>query len=219
MTVDFLLLGIMGVNLYVLGTGRLSACVRAMAVQGCLLALLPPILFPPPAAEAAAEWLHVAALAAGTFFIKVVGIPRLLLRVLEDTGVRRDAEPYVSLHLSLLAGALLSGLGFWLGSVLRLPGPEAQPPLVVPAAFATLFVGFFVLVSRTKAVTQVIGYLMLENGVQLFGQALLPTASFVLELGILLDLLVGVFLMAITIFHIRREFDGIDTDFLSNLRD
>jgi hydrogenase-4 component E len=76
-----------------------------------------------------------------------------------------------------------------------------------------------VLVTRRKAVTQVVGYLMLENGVFLFGQTLARDLPFAVELGILLDLLVGVFVMGIAIHHISREFDHIDTERLDSLQE
>ena len=79
--------------------------------------------------------------------------------------------------------------------------------------------GFLVLVSRRQAVTQVVGYLMLENGVFIFGQTLVEEIPFAVELGILLDLLVGVFVMGIAIYHISREFEHIDTELLSSLKD
>jgi hydrogenase-4 component E len=105
-----------------------------------------------------------------------------------------------------------------MGSALKLPHP-APTALVVPVALATLLVGFLVLVTRRKAITQVVGYLILENGIFIFGQCLTSEMPVLVELGILLDVLVGVFVMGIAIHHISREFDDIDTDALTTLRD
>jgi hydrogenase-4 component E len=80
-------------------------------------------------------------------------------------------------------------------------------------------VGFVLLVTRRKAITQVLGYLTLENGVYAFGAAVALDMPVMVELGILLDVFVGVFVMGIAIFHISREFDHIDTDRLVNLSD
>jgi hydrogenase-4 component E len=132
--------------------------------------------------------------------------------------VVHEAEPVVSLHLSVILAAALVGVAFWIGGALVLPWP-APSRLVVPIALATTLLGFLVIVTRRKAVTQVVGYLMLENGVFVFGQALARELPFVVELGILLDVLVGVFVMGIAIHHISREFDHIDVDALSTLRD
>jgi hydrogenase-4 component E len=81
-----------------------------------------------------------------------------------------------------------------------------------------MLIGFLVLVSRRKALTQVIGYLVIENGVYVFGQSVAAQMPFLVELGILLDLLVGVFVMGIVIHQINREFDHIDVDQLNLLK-
>jgi len=91
--------------------------------------------------------------------------------------------------------------------------------LLVPAALATLFTGFLVLVSRRKALTQVVGYLVLENGIYLFGLLLVEEMPMLVETGILLDLFVGVFVMGIVINHIRTAFDSTDTRHLAELKD
>jgi hydrogenase-4 component E len=83
----------------------------------------------------------------------------------------------------------------------------------------TILTGLFVICSRRKALTQVLGYLVMENGVCVFGSALAVEAPLPVELGVLLDVSVAVFVMGIVIFHINREFDHIDTDRLSILRD
>jgi hydrogenase-4 component E len=159
----------------------------------------------------------VLALGLGLLALKAVAIPALLLRALREADVRHEVEPFVSLHLSILLGTVLVGVSFWLATVLVLPRPAASA-VVVPAALSTLLVGFLVLVSRRQAVTQVVGYLMLENGVFIFGQTLLRDMPVAAELAILLDLLVGVFVMGIAIHHISREFDHIDTRRLTSLR-
>jgi len=199
------------VDLFMIGTSRIVACIRASVVQGLLLAVLPLCFHP--------GWpdLQLLLLVVGALLFKAIAIPRLLLRALEAASVRREVEPMVSLHASLIAGAALIGFSFWAsrGLVPPVPPPSA---LALPAAFATLLLGFLVLVSRTKAITQVVGYLMLENGVFLFGLGLASTLPLVIELGILLDVWVGVFVMGIAIHHIDREFDHIDTDRLMGLR-
>ncbi len=212
---DLLLLTVIMLDLYVVVSSRLSGCVRATAFQGAALALLP-LAF--TWGGSGVQLVHAGLTAAAIFAIKSVGIPRLLFRAIRRADVEREVEPFVSLHLSLFLGAGLVAGSFALASVLKLPvsGPS---DLLVPAAFATLLLGFLVLVSRRKAVTQVVGYLMIENGVYVFGQTLARDVPFVVELGILLDLLVGIFVMGIAIHHISREFDHIDTELLATLRD
>jgi hydrogenase-4 component E len=86
-------------------------------------------------------------------------------------------------------------------------------------ALFTIFVGLFMIVTRKKALTQVLGYLTLENGIYAFGLGVAQEWPLIVELGILLDIFAAVFVMGIAIFHINREFDHIDSDRLSTLKD
>jgi hydrogenase-4 component E len=209
---DFLLLVVVILGLQAVATSRITAAVRAVALQGAALSFLPFAL-----GHTFGTWGMVTSCAV-VLALKGVVIPLLLRRAIEKAGVVHEAEASVSLHVSVLLGAALVGAAFWIASALVLPWP-APNRLVVPIALATLLLGFLVIVTRRKAVTQVVGYLMLENGVFIFGQALARELPFVVELGILLDVLAGVFVMGIAIHHISREFDHIDVDALSELRD
>jgi hydrogenase-4 component E len=212
--VDLLLLLVLVTDLYVVYTSRLGAGIKATAVQGCLLGLVPVFRY----LEAPAHDLpHVVLMASVTFALKVIGIPFLLRRAVRKTSVRRDVEPYVSTHLSVLLAASLVGVSFWLAAIVALPGVGGSS-LFVPTAFATFLIGFFVLVNRRKALSQVVGYLIIENGVFVFGQSVAAEMPFLVEMGVLLDLLVGVFVMGIVVHQINREFDHIDVDQLNLLR-
>ena len=141
----------------------------------------------------------------------------LLLRAMREAEVRREIEPYVGYSLSILLGLAALLLALWLSA--RLPLPLAPvSSLVVPVALFTSFVGLFVIISRKKAITQVLGYLMLENGIYTFGVGLVQGTPMLIELGVLLDVFVAVFVMGITIFHINRQFDHLDTDRLALLK-
>jgi hydrogenase-4 component E len=212
---DFLLLVVAALSLSIVATSRLTSCVRASALQGLALSLLPFALW---GRALDRHLVPVALMSLGALAVKAVIIPLLLFRAIREANVRREAEPFISLHISVLIAAALVGFSFWLGTALVLPKPSPAP-LLVPMAFATLLVGLLVMITRRKAVTQVVGYLMLENGIFIFGQTLVEEVPFAVELGILLDLLVGVFVMGIAISHISREFEHIDTERLSTLRD
>jgi hydrogenase-4 component E len=86
-------------------------------------------------------------------------------------------------------------------------------------ALATVIIGLLVLVTRSKALVQVVGYIMLENGVYLFGLIHVERVPFLVEVGVLLDVFVAVFIMGIVVFHISREFDSLDTARLTELTD
>ena len=213
---DFLLAALIVVALYMVATSRLGACVRASALQGVILTLLPLAL----------EWsdglrppsIHVVVLAVGALSIKAISIPWLLLRSMREAGVRREVEPMTSLHASILAAAVLVGLAFWLAQAMGSPFPVAAR-LLVPAAIANVLLGFLLVVARRQAITQVVGYLVLENGVFVFGLGLAGQQPIVVELSLLLDVLVGVFVMGIAINHISQTFDHVDTGALASLRE
>lgn len=212
---QILLLVVLALDFMVVAGSRLSTLVRAAALQGMALALLPLALW---AGGLPIDPVHVALLSAGALAVKGAAIPWLLARAVRASGVHREVDPTVSLHGSLAAGAALTGAGFWIAHRLELPDP-GLPPLVLAASFSTLLLGFFVLVARRQAITQAIGYLLLENGVFLFGQLLTGALPSIVEMGILLDLLAGIFIMGITIQRISRAFDHIDTGRLTLLRD
>ena len=201
-------------NFAVLGTSRVTACVRMVAVQGALLGLL-------SVAVERSVTLHSVALGAGTLIVKALVLPWFLRWAMREAAVRREVEPAIGYMASLLLGAVVVGVSFAVAS--RLPGVEpghgAPMELLVPVALATLLSGLLVLITRSKAITQVVGYLMLENGVYLFGLTLVDRISFLVEIGVLLDVFVAVFIMGIVVFHINREFDSISAENLVELKE
>lgn len=209
--IDPLLVLVMLLNFLVLGTSGLRSCIRATAAQGVLLSLLP--LF----GHEALAWRAVA-LAAGAVVIKGVFIPAMLLRAIRDVEIRQEVDPYIGFISSLFLCGLGTGLAILFARSLPL-APEHAGSLLVPAALATLVAGFLVLTTRRKAISQVVGYLMLENGIFIFGILLLEAMPFMVEVGVLLDLFAGIFVMGILINHIRQEFSSLDTERLSDLRE
>jgi hydrogenase-4 component E len=97
--------------------------------------------------------------------------------------------------------------------------PQHVGSILVPAALATVASGFLVISTRRKAITQVAGYLMLENGVFVMGLGLLEAMPFLVEVGILLDLFVAIFVMGIILHHVNRQFASLDTGRLSDLKE
>jgi len=205
----FLLLVVLS-NFAVLGTSRLRTCIRALAAQGLLLGLL-------PLALATQVTLHTGALALGTVVVKAVALPWFLAWAIREASVRREVEPIVGFIASILLGALALALAFAIAE--RLPLVGVSEPLLVPVALATVVTGLLVITTRRKALSQVVGYLMLENGIYLFGLTQAESVPFLLEIGVLLDVFVGVFIMGIVVFHINREFDSLDSARLTELKD
>jgi hydrogenase-4 component E len=212
---DCVLMLVILLNLGMLAVSRLTSGVRLFALQSLLLAFLP---LAAEVLEGEPPGVHALVIAVGTIAIKVIVIPHILLRILRTGEVHREVEPFIGFTASVFVGALLVIGSFAVATRLPLPTPHVSK-LIVPVALATLLLGLLTLVSRLKAITQVIGFLVLENGVFIFGLLLLKQTPLLVELGILLDLFVGVFIMAIVVYHIRREFDHMDTHLLDSLRE
>jgi hydrogenase-4 component E len=212
--IDMLLMVILVLGLAMLGTGRVGACIRISAAQGLALSLLPFLI------RQNAGDLHTLWLAAGTFILKVLVIPYFCLyQSIRDTGIRRETQPVIGHGPSLVLGGLVTGASFVIGSRLPLPVGEQVSTLLIPTALSTVLIGLLVLVSRTLALNQVLGYILLENGIFLFGLALVRDMPLLVEMGILLDVFVGAFVMGIVVYHIGRTFDHIDTQELTRLKD
>ena len=198
-------------NLTLLGLSRMGSCIRIVAIQGVALGFLPLVLN---------NWnmeLGLVLFSVVIISLKGIAFPWMLNRTLRELATQREIEPFIGYGISIIAGTIALVACMWLST--RLPFPEPlMSPLIVPVAFFTIMSGLFLIISRKKALTQVLGYLVLENGIYAFGVALVRQQPMLVELGILLDIFVAVFVMGIAMFHINREFDSIDTDQLSRLR-
>jgi len=197
-------------NFVVLGTSRLVFSVRAVAVQGIALALLPAVIHP-------FSW-HLAGIVVSMLLAKGVVIPWMILNAIRKAEIKREIEPFIGFIPSLILGALFTTIAFVFAQDLPL-SPEHKGLLFVPASLATFMCGFLVLMARRKAISQIIGYLLLENGIFIFGLLLADAMPVMVEAGVLLDLLVGIFVMGIVINHISREFSSLDTSRLTALRE
>lgn len=191
---------------------ELAAIVRLLAVQGMLLAALAALL----GARAGSGELY--AVAAGVLVLKAVVLPGVLRRVLRDSGEAREAEPLVNTAASLLAAALLTLLAYAISRplVALAPSPATQ---ALAVGLAMVFLGFFVLVTRRRALSQVVGFLLLDNGIA--ATAFLATAGvpLIVELGVSLDLLLVVLVLQVLTARMRLKFGRTDLDELRELRD
>ena len=199
------------VNLVALGTSRIGTVVRAVALQGVILGMLA------LAAHGELDY-RIGVLVVASVGIKGWLIPVILFRALRNVAIKREVEPSLGFLPSLLLGALATVLS--VAAANRLPLVETRlAPLLIAASFATIAAGFILITARRKAISQVLGYLVLENGIFVFGLLLVDAMPFLVEAGVLLDLLVGIFVLSIIIHHINREFASLDTRRLSLLKE
>jgi hydrogenase-4 component E len=210
--IDTLIVLVILTNLNLVSSSRLKVCIRVVAVQGMLLGLIPLLMGNIHVS------LRIVMLSGITMVIKGMIFPWLLLRALRSANVRREMEPLVDYTTSMLIAVGLLAVVIWIGKQLPLP-VASQSPMIAPLSLFTIMIGLFMIVSRRKALSQVLGYLVMENGIYAFGLVFAQNEPLLVEIGTLLDVFMAVFIMGITIFHINREFDHIDADRLSALRD
>lgn len=190
----------------------LVAIVRALLVQGVALAGVALVL---GLHEQDPEPIVVAGL---VLVLKAGVLPAVLLRIVRAGDETREVEPLVNVPASLLAAATLALLAYAVSrDVVALePGPQTT---AVPIGVALVLIGFFVSVTRRKAVTQIVGFVLVDNGITLV--ALLTTAGvpLVVELGVALDVLLAVLVLQVLAARMRTKFGTLDLDRLSELRD
>lgn len=197
--------------LFLAASSRMLHLIRLAAVQGFLLGALPLVID--------LGFLHFenGILAIINIVIKGTLLPFLLYVAMKKASVKRELEPVIGYSFSALIILCFCGAGFWIAG--KLPLPSFLAKTIVATSFTLLLTGLFLVAGRKKALTQVIGFLTFENGITLFGIGLMKHHSFLVELGILLDVFVLVFIMGIAICQIQREFSHIDADKLTALDD
>ena len=202
-------------DLSLAAASRLYHCIKLAALQGLLLGLLPLVIW--NWQESPPHW-ELLLVAAANIVVKCVALPCLLARAMRRANVRRELEPLAGYSASLLIALTLAGASFYFCSRLGI-APDSPSLLAAPVAFTTMLIGLFIIIARRKAITQAIGFLTFENGIAVFGTGMMLDWGLLVELGILLDVFVLVFVMGIAVFQISREFDHIDADRLNRLGD
>jgi len=209
---DILVLLLVLTNFRLLATSRLAVAIQTVAYQALLLSVILLV-------ESFGNWpIQLLAVAIATVALKGMVMPWLMRRAMRQAEVRREIEPFVGFSASVLIGAVVLGLCFVVTAPLKTSVPT-HATLLIPAAMFAIMCGLMIIIARKKALMQVVGYVAMENGIYAFGAALAVEAPMLVELGVLLDLFVAIFVMGIAINHISREFDHIDTDRLSQLKD
>jgi hydrogenase-4 component E len=187
------------------------ACIAAFRWQSIVLALLTAAVgyF---GRDAQLYWVAGLLLA-----VKGVAIPRLLRRMAHRFASGQELRPYVNTATSLVLSGFLILFAYAAARPLQAIA-EAPTRAGMPLALGLLFVSLFVIVSRKKAITQVIGFLMLENAIALLAVLGTYGVPLIVELGVFLDALMGFLVMQIFLYDIHDTFETIDVDALTRLR-
>ncbi len=208
---NMLLAAVLLTGFAAVGSSRLATGIRALGAQGVLVGVLPLV-------HSVAGWNpRMVGFGAVVATTKGVLFPWLLSRAIRASQTRRETEPVVGYGASLALAAVLLPAAFWLADRAPLAVSQAGA-LMAPTAFTLMGMGLFLMVARRTAVSQVLGYLMLENGIHTFGLTVFTHLPLLVELGVLMDAFVAVFAMGIAIDHINREFDHMDTTRLTSLK-
>ncbi|MFD9894076.1 hypothetical protein ACFWY9_32405 [Amycolatopsis sp. NPDC059027] len=190
-----------------------AVIVRVFAFQGLALAALVAVL---AAHEHSAElWI----VAVGVLVLRAGVLPWLLLRAVKGDGdVPRETAPLVNVASSLLAAAVLTLVAYAVSRplVALAPSPATQ---AIPVGITVVLIGFFVLVTRRRALSQLVGFLLLDNGITAVGFLTTSSAGLIVELGVSLDVLLAVLVLRILTSRMRETFGGTDLDELRELRD
>lgn len=195
----------------IIASPMLLACIRFYAMHSFLLSLI---------TLAMAYHNHVGHLIISaflTFVLKVIVIPQIFSTIIRRLGIRKEIESYINIPFSLFLAILLVFISFYVTS-----GGETLSPLsslkFLPIAISTIFFGMLVMTTRKKAITQVLGLLLMENGLFLMGITMTFGMPLLVEIGILFDVLIGIIIMGIFIFKIKSAFEGIDADNMTVLK-
>ncbi|HSB21924.1 MAG TPA: formate hydrogenlyase [Burkholderiaceae bacterium] len=161
---------------------------------------------------------HLFVSAALTLLLKVILIPILLHRVIGRLEVRWDTEPLINIPTTMLIGILLVIFAFNLGlPIARFSSTIARGTLGI--ALACVLLSFMMMITRAKAIPQVVGFLSMENGLFFAATSATYGMPMVVELGIALDVLIGVLILGVFMFQIREQFDSLDIRHLERLKE
>lgn len=160
--------------------------------------------------------LNLAFILLETIVFKTLAIPLFLNYVMKKNQITRDAEPFLPNFASLIIITLIIIITFILSNAIA----DSQiSKIYFVVAISTLFTGLYIIVTRHKIITHVMGYLVIENGVFILSLAVGNEMPMLVNLGILLDIFVSIFLLGIFVNKIGDVLHNVDVDQLKNLRD
>ncbi|HXL75056.1 MAG TPA: formate hydrogenlyase [Burkholderiales bacterium] len=191
---------------------RILSLINLFAAQGFVLFLSTALV------AALTDQKHLYVSAAVTLVLKVILLPWILHRLIRRLNVKWDVETLINIPTTMLVGILLVILAFNLAApISQLAGTVTRSTLGI--ALASMLLSFMMMITRSKAVPQVIGFLSMENGLFFAATAAVYGMPMVVELGVALDVLVAALILGIFIFEIRERFDTLDTRHLEKLKE
>jgi hydrogenase-4 component E len=210
--VDAISLGLLATALVSTLLLRTEAFVRLLVLQGVLLAAAA------GAVALSAPSLHAIAALLVTIAVKAVGVPAILALAARRLGQQGGTEIILSRKLALVAAVALALLAYYVTAPISRAVGDLTPN-AMPAAVSLVLLGLFTMTTRKKALVQVVGLVMMENGIYLAALVVTRGLPLAVELGVAVDILVGVIVMGLVARQIQRAFAIVDVDQLTVLRD
>ena len=211
-TINLLAAVLLLVSFGMLSQRRILSLIHLYTVQGLMLAGATALV-----AHATGQ-THLYWSAGITFLLKVILIPAMLHRLIRRLNVKWDVETLINVPTTMLIGIGLVVIAFNLAApISQFSASIARSTLGI--ALATVLLSFMMMIIRGKAVPQVIGFLSMENGLFFAATAATYGMPMVVELGIALDVLVGIFILGVFMFQIREQFDSLDIRHLEKLKE
>lgn len=211
-TLDFTVGALLLTAVLIVWRREFAAMVRLLALQGVALGLIPLVT------SMHTGHLALAGVGIAVLLLNAVAIPRLVARLLRDENAPRETDPVVNTTASLLFVALLTAVAYGVSRpVVALdPAPAVR---AVPLALAVVLIGVFVLVTRRRALSQVVGFLVMTNGVATVAFLTTDGVPLIVELGASLDVLLAVIILQVLTGRMRLVFGRTDLDGLQELHD
>lgn len=208
--IDFISVGILLTAVTMNGLKRFESCVKVYTLNSWLLSLLIAVV----AFMIGETHLYVASIV--TILSKGIAIPMFLRRIVKQVKVSHDVDPYINNALSLtMSGILVAVVYASLKEGVFVTGFSRN---VLQISIAVILIGLFIMITRRKAITQVIGLLFMENGLFLAGFSLTFGMPTIIELGVLFDMLMGIIILGIFIIQIKHAFASTNLDKLTILK-
>jgi hydrogenase-4 component E len=191
---------------------RIVSLINLFTMQGAALALATAVV------GYVTHQQHLYLSAGVTFVVKVLVIPYLLHRVIDRLEIRQDVETLINIPTTMLIGIGIVIFSF----NLAIPISQLSSTLAggtLGMALACVLLSFLMMITRATAVPQVIGFLAMENGLFFAATSATYGMPMVVELGIALDVLIGVIILGVFMFQIREQFDSLDIRHLEKLKE
>ncbi len=191
---------------------RILSLINLFAAQGLVLVLSTLVV----AYSTHQSHLYYSAML--TFALKVLLLPWIMHRLMRALKVRWDVEPMINIPATMLIGIVLVIFAFNLAApISQFAGTVTKSTLGI--AIACILLAFLMMITRKKAVSQVVGFLAMENGLFFAATSATYGMPMVVELGIALDVLVGTLIFGVFFFHIRETFESLDIQHLEKLKE